>query len=235
MKDDILQIIKSRGFWRINFEPLVYQEKLAKLADCKDIVEKNSVPRRTEDSTGIEAGSNFYQAWTDWCEFKEFWRMYQSGQFLHYFGLREDWSEIHHWGRATEKAAERKPTLNIIGELIYQVTEIYEFLSRLTRSGIYDEGVRVSIALNNMKDRKLVVVDPMRAPLLNTYKTSMEKIEISKQYSQEIILARSEELAFETILHILERFEWHNPPIDVFKRDQEILLSGKFGFGASAR
>ena len=42
MAGNVLNIIKSRGYWRINFRPLVIEDKF-KLPQCKDVVEKNSV------------------------------------------------------------------------------------------------------------------------------------------------------------------------------------------------
>jgi len=237
MNNNVLDIIKSRGYWRINFEPLVYGEKLKTLGECKDIVEKNAVrlrgwdyphfPKRTGDNTGLEAGNNFYQGWIDWYDEKELWRMYQSGQFLHYFGLRDDWSELSHWGIVPDAASEPKNTLNIIGEVIYEITEVFEFLSRLAKNGIYDEGVRVTISLNKTKDRELTVKDALRAPLMGAYKATLDKIEFTKEYRKDEVLAQSKELAFDVVLYIFERFGWHNPPIATIKRDQENLLSGQ--------
>src|ERR1035441_3490152 len=108
MNKPILDKIKSRGYWRINFEPLVYEQKLKTLGECKDIIEKSQVelrgwnyphfPRRTGTDVGLESGDKFYEGWIDWFNHIEFWRMYQSGQFLHYFAVREDWSESDGWG-----------------------------------------------------------------------------------------------------------------------------------------
>ncbi|MGC9599549.1 MAG: hypothetical protein ABSE18_04155 [Minisyncoccia bacterium] len=237
MNTDVLKIIKSKGYWRINFEPVVYGEKIKKLGECKDIVEKNIVelrgwdyphyPRRTGKDAGLDPGSNFYQGWIDWYDHKELWRMYQSAQFLHYFALRDDWMELAHWGIVPDAAKESKNTLNIIGEVVYEMTEVFEFLSRLTRTGIYDEGVRVSISLNKTKDRELVVMDAMRAPLMGAYKAAVDKIEFVREYKKEELLDQSKEFAFGVILYIFERFGWDNPPLGTIKHDQENLLSGK--------
>lgn len=237
MNTDVLDDIQSRGYWRINFEPLVYGQKLKTLGECRDIVEKNHVelrgwdyphfPRRTGQDTGLNAGNNYYQGWINWYDEKELWRMYQSGQFLHFFAMRDDWLELSHWGIVPGVPEQPKNTLNIIGEVIYEVTEIFEFLSRLAKSGIYDEGVRVFISLNKTKDRELVVRGDARAPLMGAYKASLDEIEFIKEYTKDEALVQSKELAFEAILYIFERFGWDNPPVATIKHDQENLLNGR--------
>ena len=237
MTKPVLDKIKSRGYWRINFEPLVYEQKLKTLGECRDIVEKNQVvlrgwnyphfPRRTGNDTGLEAGDKFYEGWIDWFNHIELWRMYQSGQFLHYFGLREDWAESDGWGIAPNSGIKTGEVLNIIGEVTYEFTEIFEFLSRLTQKGIYNEGVQISITLNNTKGRKLVLMDANRGPLYEEYKTALDKIEFTKKYTKDEVLTNPRELALDAILYIFDRFSWHSPPVEVIKKDQENLLNRK--------
>ena len=37
--EELVKIVKQRGYWRILFEPLAYDEKLKPLRRCKEIVE----------------------------------------------------------------------------------------------------------------------------------------------------------------------------------------------------
>lgn len=237
MKKEFIEKIQSRGYWRVNFQPLVDEVKIKSLSDCSSIVEKNSVslrgwnyphfPRRKGDDTGLEPMSNYYQGWIDWNNYKEFWRMYQSGQYLHYFGLREDWAEFSDWGIVENQTNKSGEKLSIVGT-IYEMTEIFEFLSRLTREGIYDEGVRVSISLKNTEDRKLSLEDPMRGPLWEEYKTTMKDIDFTEKYTKEALVTKPQDLAMEAIVYFFERFGWHNPPIDTLKKDQDNLLNRRF-------
>src|ERR1700752_3656587 len=158
MKPELVEKIRSRGYWRTNFEPLVAKQKL-RLGECRDIVEKNSVglrgwnyphyPRRIADDSGLEPGANYYEGWIDWWSHLEFWRMYESGQFLHYVALVEDWQEKDGWMDSREQRIEPKTVIGITGSIVYELTEIYEFLSRLAAAGVYDEGVRTNVSLNN--------------------------------------------------------------------------------------
>lgn len=238
MKSDLIEKIKSRGYWRINFQPLVAVQKLKNLSDCKNLVEKNSVvlrgwdyphfPNRSDEKTGLEPGNNYYQGWIDWWSHKEFWRMYQSGQFFHYLGLREDWYEEDGWFGDTAKEIKPGSSLSVVGT-IYQITEIYEFLARLARDGIYEEGVDVNISFNNTLNRKLWLDDLKRAPFSYDRKTGAEKIEIPPhKYKKDKIVNQARDLALEIIIYIFDRFDWPQPPVETIKRDQDNLLSRRF-------
>jgi len=234
MNQDIINKIKSRGYWRVNFQPIVDTLKIKTLGDCKEIVGKNTVelrgwdyphfPQRRGDDTGLEPGENFYHGWVDWEDCIEFWNMYQSGQFINYLALREDWPREGSWQSRQGEKIEPGTVLSITGTVIYQVTEFFEFLSRLGRTGIYDEGVNVSISINNTKGRKLYVSDPNRGRLLATYDTGAERIEFSRQYTKDDIVTKPRELALEAILFIFDHFGWHKPSTDMIKSDQEKLL-----------
>lgn len=237
MTEEILNKIKSRGYWRINFRPLIIEEKL-ELPQCKSIVEKNNieyrgwyyphVPRRSGDDTDLVPGNNYYEGWIDWGAHKEIWRMYQSGQFIHYKATEEDWYKEDDWYDDPRiKKIEPGTTLSVISA-VYLITEIFEFLSRLTRNNLYQEGVEIDIGLNKTANRKLVILDPMRVPLFDQYMTKIDEINFTAQYSSEQMTQNAREEALKVIIHIFHRFGWENPPIGLFKSDQEKLITRKF-------
>lgn len=238
MNKDLIDKIKSRGYWRINFQPVVDKKKISSLGECKEIIEKNRValrgwdyphfPQRTGNDTGLEPAESHYVGWIDWNNHKEFWHMYQSGQFLHYIALREDWLEEDTWNPNLAEKIKTGSSLGIIGSVVFQMTEIFEFLARLGSAEIYDEGVTISISLNNTQNRELWVEDKMRAPLFSQYKTGADNIGYSNEYSKEQIITSSKDLAIEAIIYIFDHFGWHTPPIETIKRDQENLLARRF-------
>lgn len=235
LREGLLNKIKSRGYWRINFRPLVYNpQRIKNLPDCKKIIEECSVefrgwdyphfPRREGEDTGLAPGNNYYEGWIDWGAHKEIWRMYQSGQFIHYLALNEDWWEEDSWYSAELRKIPPKTILTVVGT-VYHFTEIFEFLNRLTQKGIYDEGIEISILLGNTQNRRLEILDPMRAPFLREYKTGGKPIQFSQKYSKEKILENSKTLALETIIYFFHRFGWDEPNVEVIKNDQEKLIS----------
>ena len=235
--DELAKKIKSRGYWRINFQPLKDEVKLKTLVGCKEIVEKNRVelrgwdyphfPRREGDDTGLLPMNNYYRGWINWMNHVEFWHMYQSGQFLHYLALREDWIEDDAFAQyigGTRRQIKPMSVLGVTGT-VFQITEIYEFLARLAKEGIYEEGVRVSISFNNTEQRELWVDSPQRLHFMFSRKTGEKNISFSKEYGTTEIISGTKELSFEVIKYFFERFGWHNMAVETIKKDQEDLLA----------
>lgn len=233
MTEDILHTIKARGYWRINFQPIVAMEKLQTFKDCKEIVERNTVRLRSWDypyfpktGKGCGNGNNYFFTELNWEGIVEYWRMYKSGQFIHYLALREDWFEEDSW-MDKARAATIKNTLGIIGGCTYQLTEIFEFLSRLTRAGLYDEGVRVNIILHNMKGRKLAIEDQLRAPFHYDRVCHSESIVVMEEVlEKERVMNESIGLTVQSILKTFDHFDWY-PTEDIIKTEVEDYLSGK--------
>jgi len=238
MRADLLDKIRSRGYWRINFRPIVEREPLGSLSACKEIVEKSAVllrgwdyphfPRRLGEDSGLGPAENYYEGWVDWWNHKEFWRMYETTQFLHYLALREDWLEEDGWDASLAKTIRPGTSLGIIGSVIYQMSEIHEFLARLTGAGIYDDGVRVAISLNNTKDRQLWIEDVSRAPFHHEYRTVADRLEYKKEYSKAQVMDTSRELALKAVLFMFDHFGWERPSVEIIARDQENLFKGRF-------
>lgn len=232
MKPDLRKSIESRGYWRIHFQPVVVATKLKSLGACKELIEKQAIelrgwdyphfPRRNDSSSGLEIENDHYQGWVDWGYHSEFWRMYQSGQFIHYLALREDWFEKDSFP-GIGKAPVAGECLSLIGT-VYQITEFYEFLSRLMQSGIYDEGVRVSISLHNTKGRRLWLQAHDRVPLSGSYKTEAEVIKFEDTFQKADVFQNSQKIAFEKIISLFDRFGWHQPNRNMIENDQLDLL-----------
>jgi len=230
----IIEKIKSRGYWRVTFRPLTHEERLSPLSKCKDIVEKNAIqlrgwdyphfPRREGDDTGLAPGNNYYEGWIDWRSHKEVWRMYQSGQFIHYTGLWEDWDDEDPWIEQNEKM---QKMVNLgVAHTVYQITEIFEFLLGLVMEGIYKERVRVSILLCNTKGRKLWLENPQRVSFMIQKITGENNIKFEAKYNEKEIIDSSSELAVKAVLHLFERFGWETSE-DLIRKDQEELLKRK--------
>lgn len=224
----LLNTIKSRGYWRINFKPLADQG--LELPRCREIVENSSVKLRGwyyphVPHGGLVTGNNYKEGGIDWNAEKEVWRMYQSGQFIHYKSMEEDWLAEDSW--FSERLREIKPRMVFdVLWAVYRITEIYEFAARLARAGLYKEGVEIDIQLGNVGGRKLeIITDVMRAPLFGEYKAG-EDIKFVKAYTwQQLAEQDIKEQALGAIVYIFQRFGWDNPPIQVIQNDQEKLLT----------
>lgn len=232
----ILDTIKSRGYWRINFQPLIYTQKLL-LRDCFEIVKNNTVelrgwdyphfPLRKDKQSDIYPGNNFYEAWIDWGAHKEFWRMYQSGQFIHYLALPDDWINEDFLYNRTSDMPEQESYLSI-RSAVYAVTEILEFAARLCRTGVFDEGFNFSLHLEGMKNRFLWVGSD-RLPLLQECRANTKSVLFEKIYNKNEVIVSVPETALEVIIYIFERFDWRVPNKDMIRSDQTSLYRIKGG------
>ncbi len=241
--EELINKIKTKGYWRILFEPLGEENKLTELPECKTIIEKNAVhlrgwpypfvPNWSDDERALEFGQNYCQGWINLektpFDHKEFWRMYQSTQFIHYIALYEDWISnlqvVNMWERDKKFLSENQG-LGFLGT-VYFITEIYQFISRLALGGLYDNGVKINISLNNTKNRMLFVDDPRRFPFSTPKKSIEQQLSFEKKYTKEELLSNPIDSAREVIFYFFARFQWENPSIDVIKNDQENLINRK--------
>lgn len=240
IKDEKLIVkITSRGYWLINFCPIVYRNKFSLVKNCKEIVERNIVtlrgwfyPHFPYDNIGFEGfnyGENYYQGWIDNGTRKELWRLYLSGQFLHYLALPEDWAEEDDWYiYAKMQIPQPGSIILLLGSIVYQISEVFVFLLRLVENDVYNEGVEVKVTLNNTKGRKLKIDDLRRIPFSKDYKTSAESITaFDKICSKDEILLNYKKFILDTIFSVVDKFGWENPSQEIIMEDIEKFLSGK--------
>ena len=233
MTDELLETIKSRGYWRINFQPLGPPADFT-IQECDRLIRDNHVQLRgwyypfyasgDRDNHGFTNRNGYRQGWIDAGEFKEFWNMYKSGQFLHYSAVHEDWMDVPGdtlWGN--HEIIEPGAYLNFIGSLTMLFTEIYELLVRLHREGLYSDGVKISISLINTQGRKLKSFDVFREPSYDMVCRD-SRIDYTKTYSPSDLQQPARDLAIPAIVHFFEMFNFEDVSVDlVIKKDQDML------------
>lgn len=225
---DILQKIKTRGYWDVNIRPTEFLDnRVESLGRCKEIVQELSVQLRGWDYPHFDnnnpptSGIDFVEQSFDWQDYIEFWRYYQSGQFIHYFGMYEDWQDQRTlWGSGlTNKPGE---ILSIIGA-VYHFTEIYEFACRLALKGYLAKSCKLSITLHGTKGRTLSMLDPRRFLSAN-YRSALDVIPHDVSVRSENLIAKSAELALDHAVWVFQRFNWDNVGRGVLQEDQRKLI-----------
>src|SRR5690348_12794894 len=106
----ILGKIKSKGYWEIELRPSVYKKDNLSLSECNEIIEKYQVrlrgwyyPHIAHHEYGeVFNGDNFVEGLVDSFKHLEVWRMYTSGQFIHYLNFWEDWIGYQPYGHTNE-------------------------------------------------------------------------------------------------------------------------------------
>ena len=221
MKDGLVERIRNYGHWRINFRPLSAPRERLLLGQCRDLVEKTSVSIRGWDFPNISRGNadegqyskpaDYVENWTDWHGYSEFWRMYPSTQFIAYSVLRED--------TMPEDYGSPRKRIILFVNVIYYITEVIEFCHRLLNNGLYKDGVRVDISLNNTKGR-ILSAGHDRMPIYPAKETNAERIQTSKDLAPEQLAEAHREIAINFCVEIFDRFGW-NPDATQLQAEQE--------------
>ncbi len=235
MKAGLLDRIRSRGYWRINFQPRLLLEEKLSLSECRDAIEKNAlklrgwqypyVPVKEDNQQGALPSGEFFEAWIDWWNHIEYWRSYRSHQFLHYLALREDWFEESDWEKERAKVITPGQALGTT-RTIWQITEIFEFLSRLGRSSFYPAGAIISLSLENTEGRQLWVDDPQHMPFMDAKKTGATRIEIKREISVLEFSTEGAEIARSVLIELFDHFGW-DATVGNIRSQQEQLLTGQ--------
>ena len=223
--------ITSRGYWKVIMHSSKFkQDRVANLLECQRLVEDCKVFLRGWDYPHCErivSGEDYVWSETDWEIYKEYWRFYQSGQFVHYLGCVEDW-----WKGSTldaELGARYSPgeVLELL-MVLYKLTEIYEFASRLAQKGVLDEQMSLTIELHGMRDRRLICLSKPFFSAFGSYISQEAALKFEATLVVQDLIGRVAEHALEQSLQVFERFNWRDArlPENVtnLRADQRKLL-----------
>ena len=217
--------------WRVNFRPDEYDpELIPTLAECFRLVEQTSVrfrgwpyPYLSPDERRRRA--NRVESWTNNEYAIEYWRLYQSGQFLHLFTFSENNPRNQHQQQLLRRTygPQTPGYVDFLG-LLYTVTEIFEFATRLCQKELYRGSLEITIELEDIEGFRLWSPDPARHV---PYEWVSHEPELSKSWSfpSAKLIANSAEYALDAAIWFFERFDWEDPSKDVLRREQQELLS----------
>ncbi len=230
----ILTKIRTRGFWEVGIRPEPYAAaRIPRINDLRPYVARAEVALRgwnfpqlrIEDPLHID--TNWIGQASEWGEFLELWRFYQSGQFVHISGLHNDWQDQAAFSDGAPP--NWAPGAGIpVGQTIYRYTEIFQFASRLASSDAYAgaKKISISILLSGLEKRRIYSDDPGRR-LFGPYIASLPEYMQSWSLSREELIAQANNLALAASTELFRRFNWEpaQPPLQEI---QERLLSRRF-------
>ncbi|HEX6097074.1 MAG TPA: hypothetical protein VF432_12170 [Thermoanaerobaculia bacterium] len=227
--------------WRVNFRPEAYvPDRLETLADCLDVVRKTRVRLRGWDFPMVPQDSKlvFGDTWiagsSDFMGHLEYWRFYQSTQFLYLGSIREvtesDWeTEIRKamkWRAHGTVDVDAVPGFLSLTESIYNLTEYFEFAARLAQAQIYMDPVTVTISIKGVAGFMLAA-EPGRR-WTTEYVTGASELTYTKTFTPTDLIASAADHALTCALWLFERFGWLKPNVDAIRTDQQKLLSRQF-------
>jgi hypothetical protein len=230
-------------FWRVIFRPESYvSDLIPTLTDCTKLVEKARVQLRGWDfphlsnrdnerlhgSQWIGSGANFMGS-------VEYWRLFQSGQFVHYAAVRE--ATESQWRAKLQKATishlrhlrdidwDSIPGYLSLVNLVYTITEYFEFAARICQAGVYRGVLDITLELNGANGF-LLTTDWDRS--WHQYcEASDDHLKKTWYIPTEMLIAGSSEHSLTAIAWICECFGWMSPNLESLRGDQKKLLSGR--------
>lgn len=224
---DLEKKIRSRGYWQVVIRPASFNaERVDSLLKLEEAFREAHVQLRGWDyphspREGTTRHADFIQGAVDWESYHEIWRLYQSGQFVHLFGMREDW-----WSESTLGDPQVQPgeALSFVSAL-YTFTEIFAFAARLTESLPLGPEVVVSYRLVGLQNRKLDSFDRDRIPLFPEKRVAKDVHELSRQVTSDVaqLVAESPKLAIDASVQLFERFGWSASREVLFDAQRKLL------------
>ncbi len=227
--EQLLEKIRSRGYWRVNIRPTEYQKRrLGGLSDVRAVVESCKVSFRGWDypfweEAELRNEGEFVECTVDWDRHFEYVRFYRSGQFLHLFSPWEEGVDPQElFKNRSPRPTLRAGYLSVIG-VVYLATEIFEFAARLASKGLLLPKASVSVQLFNMNDHQLEMFSASRILFHEYVRTSANPIVFEREVTEDDLISNTDALALDLAIEVFENFNWDSPPRQVFAEDQRRL------------
>ena len=231
---ELLEKIRSRGYWSVVIHPATYVEKqVENISDLHPILQKISVELRGWDFPHLDVHTPLHID-KDWVEqasksnqYLESWRFYQSGQFVDFIGMEEDWlDQFPDWPLPKDW---RRGSYLGVENVVFQFTEIFEFAARLSLTEAGGETMHLEIALCGLKGRGLKLEKRRKG---SSY-LSGKMIQLDRQpyvldVSRTELITASRELALKPSVELFRRFGW-DPSLEILRDMQGELL----GYGSA--
>jgi hypothetical protein len=222
--------VQNMPHWRVNFRPEEYRpESVPRIHDLFELVDRSAVsfrgwnyPHASSRLTERTVSKDYVASWANFMGHVEYWRLYQSGQFIHLFSVPEVGNEA--W--RNKYAHVEAPGIFSIKNFLFTLTEIFEFAARLAQERLYSGKLGINIDIKQI--RGFVLVTDFDRPLFGKYETREESLgKLWEVEIEDLILDRGQ-IAISAAIWFYERFGWKNPPRSVLEGDQAVLRSGRF-------
>ncbi len=223
----LLKKIHQHAYWRVLLRPGEFdQKRVPSLGRCKEIVTSSQVVLRGCEypvADEVMIGQDWIESSCDWDggPHYEYWRLFQSGQFVHHFSCAEEFHALP-WTPSPKRYL-------LVFNTLYTVTEIYEFAGRLAAQGVLRPSADIIVQLWGMQGRELTTQHPFEWPRLRGRISSMEMIEHHVTVAAASLVGSATELGLDAATAIFEHFGWLNPPRDSLEEQQKKLLERRLG------
>ncbi len=209
----LLEKIKSRGFWRIVIRPGRLEEKRIKqINELYPMIQKTSVELRGWDFPHLDIHTkphidiDWVGQESEWQEYLEIWRIYQSGQFIDLSGMPEDWRDQSTLWPPDENW--KLGSMLGIGNALFTFTEVFEFAARLALTEAGDEIMHIEVTVSGLKGRRLIGDHPSRLHVRRLYEASLQEFPFATELPRGQLIAQPRSLALKAATELFARFNW---------------------------
>ncbi len=215
----LLEKIRSRGHWSVVIRPATFlAERIPRQADLVPLIRSSVVQLRGWDFPHIDSKAPPHRDldWigqeSEWGQFLEIWRIYQSGQFADLSGMLEDWLDQDWRDQLSGRQGvpdDWKPGRRLgVFEAVFRFIEIFEFAARLALTAAGDDFMHIEVALRGLSGRQLWMDDPARGPIWSGQPAAIPELPYQVDISRSELIGNPRELAIEPTLRLFDRFGW---------------------------
>ncbi|MFN8532012.1 MAG: hypothetical protein U0556_00505 [Dehalococcoidia bacterium] len=236
--EEIAKRLKNDPHWRVVIHPTTFDaERIPSLGDCRNIVAESQVTLRGWgyphlDESHRETGSDWVAGWSEVEGRVEYWRFFQSGQFVHLLSFHEDGYLQRNPSRYACALGDAPSGFEPNGFLevsrvLLQTTEIFQFADRLARNLPSADLFTVSIELTNVLNRVLTESDITRH-WYGFHPATASRYSRERTWNRIDLLTRSAEFGLDAATWIYDCFGWSDPPRRALADLQQRFLDRRF-------
>ncbi len=199
-------------------------ERRSWLADLEKIIGEVNVQLRGWDyphipDEGISRSETYIEGTVSWAHYIELWRLYKSGQYVHLFAMEEDWFKD---GGLAMLDFEPGTVLGL-ESVLYTMTEVFVFASRLADTFPLGPDVVVQVRLKGLANRQLISFNRPHFGFRSDRRANVNDFASESTLSSQELMAHHSEVAVEQSLKLFELFHW-DPARQTVVEDQRRLL-----------
>ena len=209
----LLETIRERAYWKVVIRPTTFEKrKVLDKGTLAHIIRKNAVSYKgwnfphIADSSEVKQGPDWIGQEIDWKPILELWRFYQSGQFVHYFGMVEAWDE-NSAGQWVWPNNERCPVELEVESVVTRFTEIFELAARLSFTDAGDAGMRLEISVGNIENCVLLPLPQQKGVLILVHQSVKPSVTFISELSSMELVTEKRELALGVASEFFKCFE----------------------------
>ena len=209
---DLTRKIRTAGYVEVSIRPSRFvADRVQPITSLFPIVQRCKVSLRGWDYPHIDRTQldpvpnlDFVEQESEWEHHLEWWRLYQSGQFLSLRGISYDWRDQSGVWPASENL--HSGDLLMVEDTLFRLAEVFEFAARLSNTAAGDDPMHVDITFGGLEGRALAVSDFRRIGFVARTRAQIQEFPQKFVESSAELVAEPKSLAIHASQELFRRF-----------------------------